>query len=134
MVKIVEDFLGLLTHLDDNWDMLNDSIRDANGEQQDLLHEIELVNFNAFEGFALCKELKDLRMHRRILKDKHSTLSPLREFMLNGGSQATRIALHKTIIRMKDVVNNLETRTYFPRIRTDLKLIELQKKSKKKGA
>lgn len=47
----------------------------------DLEHVIELTAFNASRGYHLAKEIKDVRIRRRELKDQNELLNPLIEII-----------------------------------------------------
>lgn len=52
-------------------------ISDIEKETDDIMHLIELTSFNAAEGYKIAKQLKEIRMERRILKDENDLLRPM---------------------------------------------------------
>ena len=48
-VQVLEAFLELLNRAETEWPTLCEEIKKAEAEMQDLIHEIELTNFNACE-------------------------------------------------------------------------------------
>jgi hypothetical protein len=47
--------------------------------QSDLLHKIEMDNFNAAEGYALAKSIKTIREKRRNVKNEFERLQSIRD-------------------------------------------------------
>lgn len=87
-------------------------------EIQDLLHLIELTNFNASKGYRLAKELQKARQRRRAIKDELETLEPIREFIKY--TKPTEKNISKTIGEVRKVKNVHGTRTYKLKVRTDI--------------
>ena len=87
-------------------------------ELQDLEHYIEFTNLSASQGYKIAKEIKDVRMKRRELKNELEYLEIIEKRMKNalrhqdGISQVT-----DGISRTKE---RISTRTYTPRVRKDL--------------
>lgn len=52
----------------------NDELSMCDKQTSVLLHDIETRNFNACEGYMLCKELQDIREARRCWKDRRYEL------------------------------------------------------------
>ncbi|MEJ7218415.1 hypothetical protein [Staphylococcus gallinarum] len=63
-----------------------------------VLHDVETRNFNAYEGFVLCKELKLLRENRRCWKERKCEL---REAYLGLGGDTKLNELKKNRERRK---------------------------------
>lgn len=99
-------------------------IKTCDLEACDILHDIELTAFNAYEGYKLAKELQKIRIKRRELKDYEEQLEILKRFYKN----------HKTACNeVRELINAIETRQeqqlhriYSPRVRTDLKIIRVR--------
>ena len=58
-----------------DWNM--NRIEQIQNETDDLIHMLELTNFNASEGYKISRRLKEIRMERRILKDENDLLRPM---------------------------------------------------------
>lgn len=101
-------------------------IEEKEKETQDLLHEIELGNFDARRGGRLAKELKNVRQERRRAMDENITLKILYEYFEGK-------PLLKDLQRMQGEITReagkLSTRVYTSRIRKDLTIPCRQKKT-----
>ena len=123
-VEVLENFLGLLNTLDKNWDSAYSEVGKADKETQDLLHELELTKFNAYEGFQLAQKLKEVRQTRRENKDWQEVNRPLRDYLEQ--NKTLKVTLYKVLHQMKQAQAGLEERSYKPRILTDMKLAKQQ--------
>jgi Mg2+ and Co2+ transporter CorA len=122
VIKIVYDFAQLLSKIEQEWDQIYEEIHKTDCEAGDLLHEIELTNFNAYEGYKLAKQLQEVRQKRRKLKDTQEILQHLKDFYDN--NKQLHITLFKLIKEMQKTKESLQSRSYTPRIRTDLKICQ----------
>lgn len=87
-------------------------------EYNDLTHGLELINFNAYEGYKLAKQLQNNRIRRRILKNTVEQLQPLYElFKKNQGFFKELKNVQAQISTIRDIQ---QKRIYTPRARTDL--------------
>jgi L-ribulose-5-phosphate 3-epimerase UlaE len=119
-IQAIQGFLELLNWIDNDWAVIFDQIGNADKETQDLLHEIELSHFNAFEGFKLSKEIQNVRQWRRQLKNLQEVLEPFNDFC--NANKNLRVNLFKVMNQMVKRQENQEHKTYTPRVRTDLKI------------
>lgn len=78
---------------------------------QDLLHSIEFENFNVVQGYKLAKQIKDIRIQRRELKNEFEAMQSLYSFiqpMINKIEQADK--------RVDKILETQKRRIYTPRI------------------
>ncbi|TYR75555.1 hypothetical protein FZC79_10315 [Rossellomorea vietnamensis] len=87
-------------------------------EIQDILHVIELNNFNAAIGYKLSKELQKARQERRRIKDELEMMDPIKELL--AFPKPTEKNISKTIGSVRQVITKHGARTYRMRIREDL--------------
>jgi hypothetical protein len=78
---LAENLLQLLDEIDKETQRLESQFSNMSNAQQDLLHIIELSNFNAAEGYSFAKQLKSIREERRTSKQELIRLKPLNEFV-----------------------------------------------------
>ena len=87
-------------------------------ELQDLEHYIEFTNLSASQGYKIAKEIKDVRMKRRELKNELEYLEIIEKRMKNA------LRHQDGISQVADGINRtterISTRTYTPRVRKDL--------------
>ena len=119
-IETVHYFLELLNTIESDWDNLHDEIKQSEYEQEDFLHEIELSPLNSYEGFVITKKLQEVRQRRRELKNLKEVLLPLKDFLDH--NQKMKIDLFKVLTSMEKVEDNQSIRSYYPRVRTDIKL------------
>ena len=120
-VEKIDEFLKVIDYVQKDLKDVSELIREADLEIQDLLHEIEFKDHNAYEGFQLYKAIKQVRRRRRELTKQKELLSPVQEF----------IDLHKQLIvpmfkmstKMKQITEMQNERVYRARVRDDIGLI-----------
>lgn len=115
-------FFDTLSNVEDEWANLYSEIGKADQEISDLLHEIELTDFSAEEGYRLSNELKKVRTRRRDMKNEQEKLKHLKEFAEK--NKGLKSSIYRTIATIKKTEEYQKDRVYSPRIRTDLKLNE----------
>lgn len=98
-----------------------------NGKQDDYLHEIELAKLSGIELMQTSKKLKEVRINRRIYKDKLELLNAANSYVSKFITKGV-LSESKTLIENIDkVTENQNTRQYTPRVIKELKC------AKKKG-
>lgn len=123
-IEAVKDFLDALNKIEDDWDKVYEEIGRADLEISDLLHEAELTEFNPIEGNQIAEEIKRVRKHRRELKDYQEIIRHVKEHL--DRNKHLKGNLFKVLSSMERTRDFQKTRTYMPRVRTDLKLCSLQ--------
>lgn len=132
MEKTIEDVKNYLTGITDFFVSIDENIAEMNrqlttkeGEQEDLLHEIELSKLNAIEMMNLCKRLKNTRVERRKIKNNLQllkTIKPLSDTYYKKGINAEIV---QTIKNIESLENVWRDRSYVPRVLKDLKCVEV---------
>ena len=72
----------LLANAETEYDALSKQLAVADAKEQDILHYIENVRFDAPTGSKLIKALKDVRLSRREVKDRMVIIQSVRDRML----------------------------------------------------
>ena len=124
-IELAQTILDSFETLKEDMNTIAQKIRDTDSEICDILHDVELTSFNACEGYKLARELQKLRKKRREYKEQEEQLDMLRGF----------VNKHKWIV--SDLKLNIKTvegkreqqlhRIYSPKIRKDLKIVEMQR-------
>lgn len=123
MHKTLAEFVDMLNKFDEHWGCVNRALEIKEDEQQDLLHDVELSNFSAYEGYSIAKKLQEVRKERRRLKQERELAEMLKEVLdVNFGSQMVK-RLRETLKKMDDKQAYFDSAYYRPRVRDDLKLI-----------
>lgn len=99
-------------------------IKQAEGELLDLEHEIELSNpKNARDGYKLYKELRDVRVRRRVAKDENQILQDMYDFFQSPQGQSFKSKIQSIQGNSAKLRSMQERRTYVPRRRNDLTIV-----------
>ena len=106
----IKDMNCLVKDAKDRKEILVKQLRDLEDEKQDIEHYIEFQNLNAAQGYKASKELKICRVKRRSVKNELAVIN----IILN---QSFKDILNNEVYQK---VEELDKRTYKPRIRTDL--------------
>lgn len=96
-------------------------IKKTEGELTDLEHEIELSNpKNARDGYKIYKELREVRIRRRIAKDENQLLQDTYEYFKSQQGQAFKNKMQQLQGGAAKLREAQEHRVYTPRQRNDL--------------
>lgn len=106
----INDMNGLVKEATKRKNILEKQLHDLEDEKLDIEHYIEFQNLNAAQGYKASKELKNCRIKRRTVKNELAVINIILELQM------------KKIIDSKiyQKIEELDKRTYKPRIRTDL--------------
>ncbi len=89
--NVIDQARSLYRNISDQCTELSNKVQMYNNQQNDLLHYIELENYNAATGSKLIKEMKQLRKERRIVKNKQIELLSILNAM-----EKSRVIKNKT--------------------------------------
>lgn len=102
-----------------------DTIKQIEGELQDIEHEIELGNNrDMYNGWKLYREIRELRIKRRQAKDENQILEEMYNFLKEQPSQKFKNKLQQIQGNSAKIAKAQESRTYTPRQRTDLTITD----------
>lgn len=102
VLDITKSFAELSSGIQGQWDFLYSEIHKTDVTQCDILHEIENSDkLGAVEGYKLYKKLRDLRKHRRELKNQQQLIEPLYKWCQ--GNKTIGINLFKVKSSMDNV-------------------------------
>lgn len=111
---------------------LNKELQRMDKMTQDVLHIIELMNFNAVEGFKFAKILKSVRQARRKVKDRMEERNQIKGLIKFYKSSGFRDKLGSSLGKTEKLIKRHKDRSYRLRELTELepftKVIEEQKK------
>lgn len=117
MCKALEISSNILKYLSETETILKTlklELKKCDLMRQDILHIIETSNFSAFEGYRLCKVLKDISTQRRKIKNELSILDSFCTQTLN--VKETLNNIHQKILILENKKQNLK---YSPKIFSD---------------
>lgn len=100
-------------------------IKQAEEELNDLYHECELANpKDMYKGYLIYKEIRDVRIRRRTAKNENELLKDMYDYFMCQNGQAFKgkiQSIQGNSVRLKTLQ---EQRTYQPRQRNDLTIVD----------
>ncbi|MEK5065920.1 hypothetical protein [Cytobacillus sp. FSL R5-0596] len=99
-------------------DGAQEELKKVDSEIQDILHVIELTNFDACKGYKWAKELQKLRKERRRLKDEIESLEPIKELL--SYQKPSEKNINKILGDVRKIETRHKNRGYSMRVRHDL--------------
>lgn len=119
VVKALQMVREVYVNFPKRMESAQEELRKIESEIQDILHVIELTNFNACDGYKWAKELQTLRHQRRMLKDEIDLLEPIAKDFLSF-QKPTEKNINKTLGEIRNVVGKQNNRSYRMRVREEL--------------
>ena len=99
------------------------TIKQTEGELQDVLHEIELGKpQDLYGGYKLYKQIKELRMTRRQAKDENALLESMYNYCKSQVGQDVKHKMQAIQSNSAKEYDYQQKRTYAPRQRDDLSI------------
>ncbi len=115
-IEAGEEILRCIDYVLKQYPQNQDDICELDKQTQDLLHKIEFTPLLTMgPGFKLAKQIQDIRLKRRELKDENELLKPLFDFLSQGTSIAFRNGLTNAVKSSRRRESNLTKRVYTPR-------------------
>lgn len=129
--KFVEEMNYFFTNIEKVNSDLKNELRTKELEQDDLLHEIELSNLNAFELTKVAGRLKKTRKERRNIKDKLEFIATIKGFSDKYTNKLITGDLINLLKNIRQLRKNWETRIYKTRVLDDLKISKMKENIQK---
>lgn len=117
--KIIDDLAALIRSLPVTVEALNDELARCEAAIMDIDHWLEINDFPARVGGKLSKQIKELRLKRRDIKDNLMILAPIHEYLLANASAFKHLDKVRGEVRKKVTYVKGE-RSYTPRVLHDL--------------
>lgn len=111
--KNIEGIVKTLTEAEDQKRLAEQELDYCDKKTQDLLHELELVEHSYHETARLSKDLKDIRMRRRVAKETIDLLTPVCEWKNEQSGAINR--LNKVIGEMRKIDEKRKNAVYYYR-------------------
>lgn len=122
IVNVCAGFAALINTVDSDYSAVRAGLTDVNREQEDLLHELELSPLSACERSLVANKLIEVRHRRRQLDNDFKMLQLIIDH--NKKHPDWLVASYKLSRDVRASLKGLESRTYTPRIRKDIKLYQ----------
>ena len=121
--KYITTILQIMQEVTNNYEYNKDIVRKSEGELQDLEHEIELSKpKNARDGYELYRELRRIRIQRRVAKEENEIMEGLYDYFKSNPSIKNK--LQELQGKSAKLCEAIENRKYRPRQRDDLTITE----------
>jgi hypothetical protein len=117
-VKKVSQAMEAITNSSSLYKEAKDDLEKAEKIVQDLLHAIELLDFDSKERDQLYADLKEIRIFRRKCKNFVELVEPLYQVTFKHPIILKDFSAAYRVIREKE--KEIQDRKYHPRVRTDL--------------
>ena len=120
MLDIIRKFHNVLVYMEGNKDSWNESIRYYDKAILDIEHFIELyyADTKSMDRNELFHALYDRRNKRRLFKDKEKLAEPILEWI--SANKIRTDKLYSAFKQSEKFGDSLNTRTYTPRVETEL--------------
>lgn len=127
----VEALINIVQDIKKTYEYNTSFIVEKEAETQDLLHELELGNFDYKKGNKLARELRKIRKARRQASDQNRALKFLYDYFHGKSIIRDLRRIQQDIIKEEQ---KMEARVYVPRVREDLTFTDKQTVSSIKEA
>jgi len=115
--ELTNQFLNLVNEIDNTYSFFTTEQSKYDKMTSDVLHKIELTNFNASDGYKLCKQLQGIQVERRKVKDEMESLVKL--FSASKTIKENLLSVQKKIINIEE---QQEIRGYKPRVLKEMRV------------
>ena len=109
--KDLEQIRVILDDAGENYKKAQDELTFCDRKQQDILHEIELVNHGRREIATLGLELADIRRRRRVAKNTIELLAPVVKWRQEQAGPMTKLS--NVIGSMRKIEEKQQNQVYF---------------------
>lgn len=127
-LELLENIKYFFYDMEETEKKLSAELYNKEGERDDLLHEIELSNLNAFELTKVAGRLKKTRQQRREIKDKLDFIATIKGFSDKYNNKLITGDLINLLKNIRKLRENWNTRIYKTRVLEDLKVSKMKEK------
>lgn len=107
-------------------------IKQSEDELNDLQHEIELSSpKDMYKGYLMYKEIREVRIRRRVAKEENELLKDMYDYFVGQNGQTFKSKIQSIQGNSAKIMNSQEQRTYQPRQRDDLTIVNKHTETKK---
>ena len=124
--KTIADLIRTIKDVDDEWSQSCTEQRECEDKQNDILHDLELVEHTHNERGRIAKDLAEIRRKRRTAKDHYELLQPLVSWAAQ--YQNAIHALERVLGDMRKIEEKQKNRIY--RKRTDGEIVQSDSRRK----
>lgn len=118
------NIIQIMTDTIKNYERNLEDIKRMEDELNDLNHEIELSSpKDMYKGYLLYKEIRELRIKRRAAKEENELLRDMYDYFKSPQGQSFKTKIQQIQGNAVKLRTTQEQRTYIPRQRNDLTII-----------
>lgn len=122
--EFLKSIIDFFKSVDENIFELNKQLVTKEGEQEDLLHELELGKLNAIDINKTARQLIKTRKERRQIKNNLELLKTLKPTTDTYYKKGINAEITQTISNLDSLLKTWHDRKYTPRVLEDLKCVE----------
>lgn len=115
--EVLKEAVEILNSVPELWKQTCEDMKHVDLEISDILHELELEEFDKKKGYKLACEIKEIRQKRRVVKEDQSAFAFLKDFCEKNGTFSKR--LEDVVSLMEREINARSKRIYTPKVRID---------------
>lgn len=115
--EILREASEILNSVPELWKQTCEGMKHADLELSDILHELELGDFDEKKGHELACEIKRIRQRRRTIKEDQNAFASLKDFYEKNGTYIKR--LEEVVSLIQKEIDARSKRIYTPKIRID---------------
>lgn len=116
--KEISKAINALSSTKTMFSLASDDLKRLHGEEQDILHALELTDLSLEELTKLTVELKEVRILRRVTKNFLELANPLNEFVINNEKLIKQ--LHHIAGTIQKTISVIDKRRYSAKEKTAL--------------
>jgi len=117
--KEVSKAINALSGTKNMFGLATEDLKRLHGEEQDILHALELTDLSLEELTALTSELKEIRIMRRVTKNFLEVANPLNDFAVHNEKLIKQ--LQQIAGTIQKAMSNIDNRKYNVREKTSLR-------------
>jgi len=102
-----DQLLSIYNSIESDFDILSKKLSNIDIEAQKILHQLENINFNAYQGYLFCKQLQEIRKERRKIKNELAPLINLKTNFLQKNNELLK-SVHINIISQEERAINFK--------------------------
>lgn len=117
-VRYIEKLRDIIADVPRLFEKNERKIEQLEKESSDLIHALELLEFDEEKGLEYIEQLRDVRLQRRRHKDQNMILKPLYDYIKSRPKLLQELRqCHK---ETEQTIRAMQNRSYTPRIRMEL--------------
>lgn len=114
-IEAGEEILRCIDYITKTFPENQAKLEELHKQEEDLWHLIEFTPLDVQRGYRLAKQLQDVRIQRRVIKDEQEVMCYLNEYLINGTTKSFVTGLVSALSKAKRRTEQQRLRVYSPR-------------------